>query len=245
MSKVLVIPDSHLKLNIIKNGIKLADKLKVDNIVLLGDYFDDWHATNRQYFEMMKFIKNLIRFDHRVIALLGNHELSYLGFPCSGYKASVAEYIKDNLKHDHRFYFAAAIDGVLYSHAGVCTSWLKENNIVTQNAFRYQITKQNGANVLEKAIGKVSSFAPFAQVGTARGGNLPPSPLWADITELISDAVPKVKQVVGHTPISQIEKISSCWFTDVFSNNNECDEYLFVVDGEPETLHFNLEFPNE
>lgn len=245
MSKVLVIPDLHLKLDVLEKGIKLADKLRADNIVLLGDYLDDYTFTNNQYREMINRIKNLVRFDHRVVALLGNHELSYLGFPCSGYNNSLAEYIKAQFAHDHRFYFAVGIDGVLYSHAGVCTSWLKDNNIITQNVFRNQLTRQNGAHVLEREIGKVSNFAPFAQAGPARGGKLNPSPLWADITELIADAVPKVRQVVGHTPITQIEKIGTCWFTDVFSNGNVSDEYLFVVDGEPEIKHYNLEFKDE
>ena len=245
MSKVLVIPDSHLKIDVIENGIKLANKFKVDSIVLLGDYLDDFGAVDNDYFEMIKYLKNLVRRDHRVIALLGNHEISYLGFPCSGYKGSVAEFVKDSLKDDHRFYLAVGIDGVLYSHAGVCVSWLKDNNVITQNVFRYQITKQNGANVLEKAISKIPSFSIFAQAGKARGGKLNPSPLWADATELIMDAVPNVKQVVGHSPLKQIEKVGNCWFTDVFSNGNISDEYLLVDEGSPEIKHFNQEFQDE
>ena len=241
MSKVLVIPDVHMDVRVIEHGIELADKLRADQIVMLGDYFDDWFAVDSQYDEMIKYLKNLLNRRKDIIPLLGNHELSYLGYPCSGHRKSVKSKVYNALKEDFRFLYCVAIDGILYSHAGATQQWLLENKIVTTNMLRYKMSKKAGAAFLESRI-NAAGWEPMKRVGPARGGKSIPSPLWCDLTELISNEIPTVKQVVGHTPISEIECIGNCWFTDVFSNNNISDEYLFVVDGKPEIKHYNQEF---
>ncbi len=42
MSKVLVIPDVHLKTWIFDKAVKIIEENEFDNIVLLGDLVDDW-----------------------------------------------------------------------------------------------------------------------------------------------------------------------------------------------------------
>ena len=237
MSKVLVIPDCHLKIDVIETGLKLAEKVWADNIILLGDYFDDWYAIPIDYYDMMDYLKILLRTRPNIITLLGNHELSYLGFPCSGHNKKVESYIKKNLENDMRFYPAAEIDGVLYSHAGVCTKWIRENKLLTENEIRYRLTKIAGAKFLEKGICNQPNLLHLMKVGGIRGGHSSPSCVWADAKELIADAIPKVVQVVGHTPMKHITNVENLWFTDVFSNYNMSDEYLFVKEGIPEILH--------
>lgn len=236
MSKVLVVPDSHLKIEVIENGLALAKKYRADTIILLGDYFDDWHAVPRQYHDMIDYLKILLRTNPNVIPLLGNHELSYMSeFRASGFNKHVAKELEAMLNNDMRFLYAVAIDGVLYTHAGVCMQWLRNNKIITQNDLRLKLPTKSGADLLEDKINNASVLA-FSMVGPARGGYNYPSPLWADLTELIADPAP-VKQVVGHTPIKQIENIGRVWFTDVFSNGNDDNEYLLVVDGEPQIVY--------
>lgn len=235
MSKVLVIPDSHLKIEVIEEGLELAKKHRADDIVMLGDYFDDWGARPQDYYDMMEYLKTLLRTVPNIIPLLGNHELSYMGFPCSGHNAYVDAELGEMLHKDHRFLFAVAIDGVLYSHAGVCMQWLRNNKILTQNDLRLKLPTKAGAELLEKQVNRAPLEA-FYKVGPARGGINHPSPLWADLTELIADPAPP-KQVVGHTPIKQIENIGRIWFTDVFSNGNDGSEFLLVADGEPRIVY--------
>lgn len=239
MSRVLCIPDSHLKIEVIENGLELADKLMCDTVVLLGDYVDEWDSTDDDYRDMILYLKTLLRKRPGVVPLLGNHELSYLGFKCSGYNDSVAEEVRAAFENDMRFLFAVAIDGVLYSHAGITQSWTMNNKVITMNDIRNHMGRKNGAEMSEKAINGVPSLNVLAQVGRGRGGHSAPSPLWADLEELEMDALGKFTQVVGHTPVSQIEKLGNCWFTDVFSNGNISDEYLYIVDGEPEIVHYN------
>ena len=240
MARVLVIPDSHLKIHVIEQGLELADKLMCDKVVLLGDYFDDWYAMDSDYDDMYHYLKDLLRKSAgRIVPLIGNHELSYLGFKCSGYNKRVESVVRACVEEDYRFCFAAAIDGVLYSHAGVTRSWVSNNRIIPDHVVKYHLGKKCSAEFLENAIGKVEDLNVFAQVGEARGGHGTPSCLWADLSELIADPFPKCVQVVGHTPVQQIEKFGNCWFTDVFSNGNDSDEYLYVKDGEPQIVHYN------
>lgn len=239
MAKVVVIPDSHLKIEVIEEGLEIADKVHADFIVMLGDYFDDWGATARQQEDMLLYLKDILRHRTNIIPLYGNHELSYIGFPCAGHMKAVQNKLYKGLKYDYRFLYAVSFDGVLYSHAGVTQSWLRDNKILTENHIRYRLTQLAGAKVVEDAVNGVEHESVFAQAGYARGGNsASPSPLWADLRELISDELPNIKQVVGHTPISNIECIGNCYFCDVRSNRNECDEFLVVTDGEPEIVRY-------
>ena len=240
MARVLVIPDAHLKIEVIENGMELADKLMCDRVILLGDYFDDWYAMDTDYEDMRIYLKDLLRKNHgRVIPLIGNHELSYMGHPCSGYNKRCEPIVRGTVEFDHRFIPCYSCDGVLYSHAGVTKEWILANKLVPHHMVKYHMGPKNGAEMCEDAILKIEDYDLFAQVGPGRGGHRVPSPLWADMTELIADPCGTFKQVVGHTPVEQIEKIGNCYFCDVFSNNNQSDEYLFVVDGEEKIVHYN------
>ena len=239
MSRALIVPDAHLKIDVIERGMELANKLMCDRVILLGDYFDDWLGMTTDYYDMRTYLKELLRKNHgRVIPLLGNHELSYLGFPCSGYNRSVEHVVRGTVENDHRFVFAYSLDGVLYSHAGATREWVIKNELIPKHMVKYHMGIKNGAEMVEDAIYK-ADYSQMAQAGPARGGHSSPSPVWADLTELIADPIGKFTQVVGHTPVEQIEKIGNCYFCDVYSNGNESDEYLFVRDGEPEIVHYN------
>lgn len=242
MARVLVIPDPHMKKEVIEHGLELARMQMADHIIILGDYFDDWEVQDSEYTEMIDYLKNLLRTNPNVFCLMGNHELSYIGYPCSGHNKRVAKKIKSAIEYDFRFWTCMAVDGVMYSHAGFTMGWLENNKILTQNELRYKLGRKAGAEFLEQKIAPLerTKWDVFAQCGTARGGHYSsPSPLWADLTELIMDPLPNIKQVVGHTPIKSIECVGKVWFTDVYSNGNPGDEYLFVVDGDPRILSYS------
>lgn len=240
MARALVIPDAHLKTWVIKQGMELADKLFCDRVILLGDYFDDWYAMDSDYDEMYHYLKELLRKNPgRIIPLLGNHELSYLGFPCSGHKRKMESVVKATVENDYRFLWAYSLDGVLYSHAGFTTDWVVNNKLIPNHMVKYHMGKMNGAEMCEGSLKNLADLSQLAQAGPARGGHGVPSPVWADLSELIEGHIGNFTQVVGHTPVEQIEFYNGCYFTDVFSNGNDSDEYLFVVDGEPKIVHYN------
>lgn len=240
MSKVLVIPDIHTKTWIVDKALKIAERIRVDKIVMLGDYFDDWDATEKTERATLSYMKDLLKKHTNIIPLYGNHELSYMGYPCSGHHHNVAEEINAAIKDDYRFLYAVGIDGVLYTHAGVLQSWLRNNKIVNENTLRYRLGTDSGAVLLEEKINGLPNLKALSQVGAERGGKDPaPGPLWADFRELINDELPTVKQVVGHTPISNIECVGNVWFCDTYSNGNQSNEFLLVENGEPRVIYYS------
>lgn len=248
MSKVLVVPDAHLKIDTIKKGVELADLYMASHIILLGDYFDDWESTPEQYYAMMDYLKGLLTINPNVYPLMGNHEMSYLGFKCSGYNSNVADYVKSKLEKDRRFISCMAVDGVLYSHAGVTGTWAVINNLVTENELRYKCNTGGGAALLEERIARHEweDKAIFNQVAQERGGKDPAgSCLWADLQEMATNPLGSFKQVVGHTPVREITKLGNVWFCDTQSNDNICDEYLLVNEGEPEIINYDNRFNDE
>lgn len=239
-SRVLVIPDSHLKTWVIEHGLELAKKLYCDKIILLGDYFDDWDAADIAYDNMLDYLKNLLRSNPNVIPLFGNHELSYLGHRCSGFNYFKADKIRRAIENDNRFIWCIAVDGVLYSHAGVTRGWVEHNKILTLNQLRLDMKGKSGAEMVQRGIEAKAGTREMAQVSASRGGaSKYPSPLWADMGDTLEDPLGKIPQVVGHTPVGQIEHMGNYWYTDVFSNDNVSDEYLYVSNGVPQVVSYN------
>lgn len=242
MARVLVIPDSHLNVENIERGVELAKKKFADHIVLLGDYFDNWDATYEDYEKMAKYLKNLLRTNPIVVPLYGNHELSYidpLRFRASGYRGYCADIVTNCVKNDHRFLYAFALDGVLYSHAGVTKNWLKYNRLLSASNIRLALGPSKGANRVADVVNGCSDLGPLGAVGPRRGGSSVPGPLWCDASELDLDPAGNFTQVVGHTPVERILHLGNIWFTDVRSNGGDSDEYLFVNDGKPEIIRYS------
>ena len=83
MTTTMIVPDIH-------NRVRLAEELiakeNPDNIVFLGDYFDDYGDTLEDATNTALWLKESLTKPNRV-HLLGNHDLSYLNptFACSGF----------------------------------------------------------------------------------------------------------------------------------------------------------------
>lgn len=246
-------PDIHLRRHIIDEAMKAADVHRADFVVFLGDYFDDWGATPSDYRETIKTLQRVAR-DPRTILLLGNHELSYMGFPCSGHNLSVAAEVRTFLKNDLRFIWTWQCDNVLYSHAGVTASWL--DSIVRHGVLRKVVmTAEKTSTAINNIEGKKNSFGliygdeVFAMVGPARGGNSAPSPLWADMDELLFDHPITFSQVVGHTPTDRLRSIfwgykkrkGFIHFMDWFSNKDDPElKFLLVKNGVAEEITWEM-----
>lgn len=125
--KVLVVPDIHGSWEQALKFIK-ENKDKVDKVVTLGDYVDDWDdAINGE--PMHKGFLELVTMARaepdKFRICLGNHDHSYISDQnCSGhhyeYEEMYAQMFLDNLDIIHP---AVLIDGVLFSHAGVSQHW--------------------------------------------------------------------------------------------------------------------------
>lgn len=128
--KVLVVPDIHGSWTQALSFIR-ANKDKVDKVVTLGDYVDDWDdELNGE--PMQKGFLQLIEMaraePEKFCLCLGNHDHSYISSQsCSGhkfeYESMYAEMFMNNLDI---LYPAVLIDGVLFSHAGVSQAWYRK-----------------------------------------------------------------------------------------------------------------------
>ena len=83
---VLIIPDIHLKWERVN---RVINHVGADEIIFLGDYFDDFNDTPEQVDEMVSWLEHSAKQPNR-IHLFGNHDMHYAfsdaGFQCSGFE---------------------------------------------------------------------------------------------------------------------------------------------------------------
>lgn len=238
IEKYLICGDLHTKQNPLQKVIDNAHLF--DKIIFLGDYVDDWNKTPEDSYELLRA---LLRFKKgnkdKVVLLFGNHDLSeWLGgkFMCSGYNPNVHSLIDYDLCRDQSlFSIAFEHKGWLFTHAGVCNGWLKDNKI--------ELPKENRGKFLADTLNEsfrlrgvdrehYNLFQSLSTSGPMRGGWHSPSPLWADEMELKAEPIPNCNQIVGHTPVSTITHHLAR-----FENGNSelyfCDTHSTYRNGEP------------
>lgn len=236
MARVLVIPDSKLNIGKIENGLELAKQYHADTIVILGNYFNEFKAgdSQRDYFDMWDYLTTLLRKDTRVVPLVGERELNYLNYSTKvpGLNKKLAKYIGNKLIANQRFMPVFAADGVLYSHAGVTTTWLRNYKIMLENEIRFRLGKGGGAGLIEGAILKLKDWDPFFDADGAFA-----SCMRQDYTNLMSFAPSSVMQIVGHTEVSEPFNAGRIWF----ANSQDDGAYLFVNNGEVQVVKYGEE----
>ena len=133
--KILVVPDIHGSwLNAITFIEKNKDK--VDKVITLGDYVDDWDedVNGPVMIEGFNKLCSMARAEpDKFCICIGNHDNSYIsetreGSNCSGHHWEYAEQyekmFKDNMDIINVAYL---LDGILFSHAGVSQRWYIQN----------------------------------------------------------------------------------------------------------------------
>lgn len=246
--KTLVFGDIHLDTTIIPRVERLFIEGNYDRLVFLGDEMDSFHLDYKNaavVLSQLRTLKDKHNKHHRkFIWIAGNHTMSYLtDFHCSGFDRSLFNQVHDELLELHRggyidpFY---RYHGVLFSHAGFTNNWIRQVDAPD---------KERKLKVLLN-MWFDGDFSLFNQVGFARGGvGFTPSCMWADKTELLRDPLQSPpgkykkrsvwKQVVGHTPVQEIESYigDHLWFCDTFSTYRDGapigdQTVLEIVDGE-------------
>lgn len=93
---VLIIPDIHLNW---ERAEEIIAKIKHDEVIFLGDYFDDWDDTPAMFRETVKWLEESIQKPNR-IHMFGNHDqhyaFPYRTFQCSGYEQWKYFIVHDN-----------------------------------------------------------------------------------------------------------------------------------------------------
>ena len=215
--KVLFIGDIHTH-NYMFDDIERLDKEYIfDKIIFHGDYVDDWLAKNNESLITLDKVINLKKSNpNKYILLLGNHELSYLGFPCSGHRYDIENDISNKLKDNINYfdlYTITNIDNKEYvsTHGGITNSYI--HGVITRviPGLKNSEWKQ-GLDVMNKY--KKDSLNLLTYVSALRGGyHEYSSMVWCDKREheffssLEKYFIPN--QIIGHTPVSTISYISS------------------------------------
>jgi hypothetical protein len=201
--KIMVIPDVHGR-----DYWKSFPKDEFDKIVFLGDYVDSFDKSDE---EILTNLLNIIKYKKdnmdKVELLLGNHDLQYLfnymSNGCSGYRdnmyAPLHILFNDN---KHLFKPIHQIDDYIFSHAGITSVWL--------NKLKQELkdTPYNEIENLEELITEMfnKNYITLYDIGRIRGGWCKSGgPFWADMSESKTYMLYNFKQIVGHTPIENIE----------------------------------------
>ena len=223
--KTLIIPDIHMKTEKILDHARLVlEKDKdINQVIFLGDYFDDW-GLNNSYSDYMKTIHDLFEFslEYPCHFLIGNHDVPYLTGNLRHYSSHNPEIVEEvNIfLHAIKPQVAIICNCYLLSHAG----------------FINEPKKQDFKPL------NIKLFDKYEQDEY--------SPLWIRPDDLLLSSKLN-KQIVGHTPVKCIKRYSlklgsiesnklaiDLLFTDVYSTTmagEQIGESILItldVDGE-------------
>lgn len=193
--KILIIPDVHTRHDIVESILEMHPDY--DQVISLGDWFDNWNDTENQNRATAEFIKSKLD-DPRWVFLYGNHDISYAFnnryTVCAGYTDAKYWAIKDVLNPSDwdKFKFHHWVGDTLLTHAGLHKAFMSG---VTGNLKDYLTAEETKAQMAMRQSKKHWFYA----VGRCRGGNDAFGGLvWCDANmEFIP--INELTQIFGHT----------------------------------------------
>ena len=223
MSRVLVIPDVHLKPWIFDEAEKV-EKSSYEDIVVLGDLVDDWGKGNDldAYEETLKRATEFGKEHGESLWCYGNHDVSYLWDAMeSGYSVQARITVIEGITKlerilEDRYKFVHRIDNVLFSHAGVTETFVL-------HSCGYHVKE------IEDILAKINRMGKQELWRDS-------SPIWArpqaDFYRMFRDDL--LYQVVGHTPVEEPLDACGVLTLDLFSTYSNGDPFgnqkLYIVD---------------
>lgn len=208
--KVLVIPDVHLKPRIFYRASVIMHQGIADRAVCLMDIADDWDKQyniglyEETYNAAISFAKEY----PDTVWCYGNHDVSYIWhMPETGYSSMASATVqkklidlKTALPENNPIKYVQRIDNVLFSHGGVCDYFVRE-----------YVPASKYHNV-DEVIDTINSLGVDEMWKDA-------SPIWLrpQDSNIKMYKPRKMLQVVGHTPVKQIERNRNVISCDVFS----------------------------
>lgn len=238
--KRLVVGDIHGHIEPFKS---IYEKEDPDDVIVLGDYFDNFHGTDKEIIDCFDTIVRMQK-NHKkgkFILLIGNHDFQYLDLTekYSGkrksYELTVAMKL-DKLVEDHRmqYIYADILNKTVYSHAGIMNKWMSENRLFTFN------------------LDDLNDIDPRKYRFTYRGGDTGygdgpyASPIWVRPSTLENDMYVDMDgftwtQIVGHTPSSTAKTmlfdktwIKGCHLYNNIDGDNDLNlPLLYIIDALP------------
>ena len=222
--KYLFVGDVHNHKYMFDDIKSLDADYNFNRIIFMGDYVDDWFTDNTQSLDtLMTVFKFKDSNPDKYTLLLGNHELSYLGYPCSGHKYELEHEVNKILLDDINnldLYTLVDCGGTEYvcTHGGIT------------NIFADEFLGENWKDRLyELNVNKLDNLNVLSRCSYFRGGNYSYSSfLWSDKKEnqLYNQDIPKIRhQIVGHTPVPTIQLVEDIFYTDTHSTYQDGSKY--------------------
>lgn len=227
MSKVLVIPDIHLKPVMFDKAEKYLSSGEADFAIQMGDMVDDWGEEfnislyDRTLMRAIKFQK-----DHpNTLWVMGNHDYGYwhpdMGVKESGHskfqEGNTLSLLQELERQGGEQKIMHVVDNVIFTHAGLTETWVKRQKLLIEAGWGDFET----ADLL-----RLVNFAAPAELW------LEESPIWARPQVDEYDMYPAKLQVVGHTPMKTPTERWGVLSTDVFStyrNGAPYGDQQFVI----------------
>lgn len=222
--KVLFVGDVHNHSYIFDDVERLDKEYNFDRIIFLGDYVDDWNTTNKESSKtLLKVIELKESNPNKYTFCLGNHELSYLGYPCSGHRFENDSIIEHLLKEDinlFNMYTTIQLGDTKYycSHAGFLNSYLETIFPDIDDTKDYdKVLEKLNENILQNL--DKASLCSYLRGGSHNCSSF----LWADKREFIyecnygQEELMFYNQIIGHTPVPNIDLDNNLIFIDTHS----------------------------
>lgn len=251
--KILVVGDVHGRLQAVIEAIEKFVEEKYDKIIFIGDFTDSYFAANKDIIEVLELIIYLKqRYGDQVILLLGNHDIQYMYYPdyrCSGFRADLQPELTILFNENRNLFQLAHYEGdndknnYIFTHAGIQRKWYIKY-IETIDFFREKLHLKEKSDIAEliNNINETKHRNILFEVGTKRGGIRYDygGPLWCDRTEMLSyGPIPNAHQIIGHTPVPFIEKVTK--FEGDKHYNNTSVTFIDVLKEDKSNTFLTLE----
>jgi hypothetical protein len=210
-SRVLIIPDIHLKPQLFDRAEKILLSGQADFAIQLGDLVDDW----KKEYDFVLYANTMSRaigFHKKFPSTLwcmGNHDFGYYDVSY-GRKESGHSRAQEDIMRDSLYEFAKAgivqevihiVGNVIFSHAGLTHDWVQRQfNLLGVSR------EPNNSGLL-----RIVNYASRDELWSEN------SPLWARPQFTHETLYGNKLQVVGHTPLPHVKLDNNLLSTDVFS----------------------------
>lgn len=203
--KIAILGDTHGR-SIWK---KIVLDKSYDKIIFIGDYFDskNGHSANRQIANFKEILEFKRANKDKVILLIGNHDFHYMTGVDESYSGYQNKYAKDINKvldevlAEELMQMCYSYDNLLFSHAGVTKTWVKQNSIDESNL----VSSINNLFKTDKSSFKFCMGSNFSRSGE----DITQPPIWVRPASLLKDGIDNYKQIVGHTSVTNILVLES------------------------------------
>jgi len=202
----LIIPDLHHRW---EQAEKIISRVGADEIIFLGDYFDDFDDTPEMMMETCEWFEASVKKPNR-IHLFGNHDIhyayAYRTFECSGYTQWKYFIAQDNVSReawDKLKWYHFLDDRWLLTHAGL-HKFNVPGSILKFRTDRPKFIKEISEYLDHEAregfkLAATNQGSWIFNAGHSRGGNQRVGGItWCDFGEFFP--VRGINQIFGHTP---------------------------------------------